>query len=173
MEIGIDSFAAILPDPTGKPPPAAERMADLLDEVEVADQGGLDVFRIGEHHRAEVLDSAPAIILAAARTGRSRLTSAVAVLSAANELVVGRGSFGEAYPLFGFDSRDYDELFAKKLGLFRKLGGTKPISSGKGGSVPHWKVRACIRVRISRDFRSDRRWRHAGSFARAGALASP
>ncbi|MET4296245.1 putative LLM family oxidoreductase [Bradyrhizobium sp. LB8.2] len=144
MEIGIDSFAAILPDPaTGKPPSATERMADLLDEVEVADRAGLDVFGIGEHHRAEFLDSAPAIILAAAaaRTNRIRLTSAVTVLSAADpvrvfqefatldliskgraELVVGRGSFGEAYPLFGFDTRDYDELFAEKLDLFRKLG---------------------------------------------------
>lgn len=144
MEIGIDSFAAILPDPaTGKPPSATDRMADLLDEVEVADRAGLDVFGIGEHHRTEFLDSAPAIILAAAaaRTTRIRLTSAVTVLSAADpvrvfqefatldliskgraELVVGRGSFGEAYPLFGLDTRDYDELFAEKLDLFRKLG---------------------------------------------------
>lgn len=144
MEIGIDSFAAILPDPaTGKPPSATDRMADLLDEVEVADRAGLDVFGIGEHHRAEFLDSAPAIILAAAaaRTSRIRLTSAVTVLSAADpvrvfqefatldliskgraELVVGRGSFGEAYPLFGLNTRDYDELFAEKLDLFRKLG---------------------------------------------------
>ena len=87
MEIGIDSFAAILPDPaTGKPPSATDRMADLLDEVEVADRAGLDVFGIGEHHRAEFLDSAPPIILAAAaaRTSRIRLTSAVTVLSAAD-----------------------------------------------------------------------------------------
>src|SRR5258708_30449511 len=128
MEIGIDSFAAILPDPaTGKPPSATDRMADLLEEVEVADRVGLDVFGIGEHHRAEFLASAPAIILAAAaaRTKTIRLTSAVTVLSAADpvrvfqefatldliskgraEIVVGRGSFGEAYPLFGFDTRD-------------------------------------------------------------------
>src|SRR3982750_1744101 len=85
MEIGIDSFAAILPDPqTGKLPSATGRMADLLEEVEVADQAGLDAFGIGEHHRAEFLDSAPTIILAAAaaRTERIRLTSAVTVLSA-------------------------------------------------------------------------------------------
>src|SRR3954452_6741699 len=122
MEIGIDSFAAILPDPaTGKPPSATDRMADLLAEVEVADRVGLDVFGIGEHHRSEFLDSAPAIILAAAaaRTRRIRLTSAVTVLSADDpvrvfqdfatldliskgraEIVVGRGSFGEAFPLF-------------------------------------------------------------------------
>jgi alkanesulfonate monooxygenase SsuD/methylene tetrahydromethanopterin reductase-like flavin-dependent oxidoreductase (luciferase family) len=80
MEIGIDSFAAILPDPaTGAPPSATERMTDLLQEVEVADAVGLDVFGIGEHHRAEFLDSAPAIILAAAaaRSSRIRLTSFV------------------------------------------------------------------------------------------------
>ena len=91
MEIGIDSFAAILPDPaTGKLPSATDRMADLLDEVEVADRVGLDVFGIGEHHRAEFLDSAPAIILAAAaaRTKRIRLTSAVTVLSAADPVRV-------------------------------------------------------------------------------------
>lgn len=144
MEIGIDSFAAILPDPeTGMLPSPADRMADLLEEIEVADRVGLDVFGIGEHHRAEFLDSAPAIILAAAaaRTSQIRLTSAVTVLSAADpvrvfqefstldliargraEIVVGRGSFGEAFPLFGLDTRAYDDLFAEKLDLFMKLG---------------------------------------------------
>lgn len=144
MEIGIDSFAAILPDPTtGKLPSATERMAELIEEVVVADRVGLDVFGIGEHHRGEFLDSAPAVILAAAaaRTGRIRLTSAVTVLSAADpvrvfqefatldliskgraEVVAGRGSFVEAYPLFGLDTRDYDDLFAEKLDLFLKLG---------------------------------------------------
>src|SRR2546430_2778344 len=153
MEIGIDSFAAILPDPaTGKPPSPTDRMADLLEEVEVADRAGLDVFGIGEHHRAEFLDSAPAIILAAAaaRTSQIRLTSAVTVLSAADpvrifqefatldliaggraEIVVGRGSFGEAYPLFGADPRDYDELFAEKLDLLLRLNETThPIWKG-------------------------------------------
>ena len=163
MEIGIDSFAAILPDPaTGKPPSATDRMADLLEEVEVADRVGLDVFGIGEHHRAEFLDSAPAIILAAAaaRTKTIRLTSAVTVLSAADpvrvfqefatldliakgraEIVVGRGSFGEAYPLFGLEARDYDELFAEKLDLLLKLretthptweGRFRPALTGQG-----------------------------------------
>ncbi|MEP7456551.1 LLM class flavin-dependent oxidoreductase [Phyllobacterium sp. SB3] len=144
MEIGIDSFAAILPDPaTGKLPAPTDRMADLIEEVVVADRVGLDVFGIGEHHRGEFLDSAPTVILAAAaaRTSRIRLTSAVTVLSAADpvrvfqefatldliskgraEVVVGRGSFVEAYPLFGLDTRDYDELFAEKLDLFLKLG---------------------------------------------------
>lgn len=144
MEIGIDSFAAILPDPlTGKRLSATERMANLIEEVEVADRVGLDVFGIGEHHRVEFLDSAPAIILAAvaARTKQIRLTSAVTVLSAADpvrvfqefatldliakgraEIVVGRGSFAEAFPLFGMDGRDYDDLFAEKLDLLVKLG---------------------------------------------------
>lgn len=154
MEIGIDSFAAILPDPaTGKLPSPTERMASLLEEVEVADRVGLDVFGIGEHHRAEFLDSAPAIILAAAaaRTSQIRLTSAVTVLSAADpvrifqefatldliaggraEIVVGRGSFGEAYPLFGANPRDYDELFAEKLDLLLKLNETThPIWKGR------------------------------------------
>jgi probable LLM family oxidoreductase len=154
MDIGIDSFAAILPDPaTGKLPSAIDRMASLLEEVEVADRVGLDVFGIGEHHRAEFLDSAPAIILAAAaaRTSRIRLTSAVTVLSAADpvrifqgfatldliakgraEIVVGRGSFGEAYPLFGLDPRDYDDLFAEKLDLLLKLNETTyPIWKGR------------------------------------------
>lgn len=154
MEIGIDSFAAILPYPTtGKLPSATDRMADLLEEVEVADRVGLDVFGIGEHHRAEFLDSAPAIILAAAaaRTSQIRLTSAVTVLSAVDpvrlfqefatldlisrgrtELVVGRGSFGEAFPLFGLDTRAYDELFAEKLDLFLKLGETNnPVWEGQ------------------------------------------
>lgn len=143
MEIGIDSFAAILPDPvTGRAPSPAARMAALLDEVETADRVGLDVFGIGEHHRKEFLDAAPAVILsaAAARTRHIRLTSAVTVLSAADpvrvfqdfatidliskgrvEIVVGRGSFGEAYPLFGFGFDDYDALFAEKLDLLLKL----------------------------------------------------
>lgn len=144
MEIGIDSFAAILPDPaTGLLPSPVDRMAALLEEVEVADQVGLDVFGIGEHHRAEFLDSAPTIILsaAAARTRRIRLTSAVTVLSAADpvrvfqqfatldliskgraEIVAGRGSFSEAFPLFGLDTRAYDEIFAENLDLFLQLG---------------------------------------------------
>jgi alkanesulfonate monooxygenase SsuD/methylene tetrahydromethanopterin reductase-like flavin-dependent oxidoreductase (luciferase family) len=92
MEIGVDSFAAILPDPrTGKPPSATDRMADLLEEIELADRFGLDVFGMGEHHRAEFLNSAPAIILAAAAAARTktiRLPSAVAVLSAADSVWV-------------------------------------------------------------------------------------
>jgi probable LLM family oxidoreductase len=115
---------------------------DLLEEIEHADQVGLDVFGVGEHHRKEFLDSAPAVILAAAaaRTKRIRLTSAVAVLSAADpvrlfqqfatldlisrgraEMVVGRGSFIEAFPLFGLELDDYDSLFAEKLDLLLEI----------------------------------------------------
>ena len=143
MEIGIDSFAARFPDPaTGDMMSASERLANLLEEIEIADRVGLDVFGIGEHHRPEFLDSAPAIILAAAaaRTKNIRLTSAVTVLSAADpvrvfqefatldliakgraEMVVGRGSFGESYPLFGFQFEDYDSLFTEKLDLLLNI----------------------------------------------------
>ena len=139
MEFGIDSFVENTPDATtGVTLSPAERMRDLLEEVELADQVGLDAFSIGEHHRPEFLASAPAVILAAAaaRTKRIRLGSAVTVLSSDDpvrvfqdfatvdlisqgraEIVVGRGSFIESYPLFGFDLNNYDELFAEKLDL--------------------------------------------------------
>src|SRR3977135_1387318 len=133
MEVGVDSFAAAIGETSIAVSPA-DRLRDLLDEIEHADQVGLDVFGIGEHHRKEFLDSAPAVILAAAaaRTKRIRLTSAVTVLSAADpvrvfqnfstldlisggraEMVVGRGSSIEAFPLFGFDLQNYDELFSE------------------------------------------------------------
>lgn len=143
MQIGVDSFVAGVPDPqTGEVPDAADRMARLLEEVETADRFGLDSFGVGEHHRPEFLDAAPAVILAAAaaRTKTIRLASAVTVLSAVDpvrlfqqfatidlisggrvDLVVGRGSFGEAFPLFGLDPADYDDLFAEKLNLLLKL----------------------------------------------------
>ncbi len=139
MQIGIDSFAAAIPDPvTGVALTPVERMQTLLQEIALADRVGLDVFGIGEHHRPEFLDSAPAVILAAAATitERIRLTSAVTVLSAADpvrvfqefatldliskgraEIVAGRGSFIESYPLFGLQLEDYDSLFAEKLEL--------------------------------------------------------
>jgi probable LLM family oxidoreductase len=195
MEIGIDSFAAILPDPaTGAPPSPTERMTDLLDEVETADRVGLDVFGIGEHHRAEFLDSAPAIILAAAaaRTSRIRLTSAVTVLSAADpvrvfqefatldliskgraELVVGRGSFGEAFPLFGLDPQHYDDLFAEKLDLFLELRET---------THPTWEGRFRPALRGAGVYPRPHQerlpvWLGVGgtpqSFARAGVLGLP
>jgi len=139
MEIGIDSFAAAISDPaTGLTLSPVDRMQHLLEEMELADRVGLDVFGIGEHHRSEFLDSAPAVILAAAAalTKRIRLTSAVTVLSAADpvrvfqefatldlishgraEIVAGRGSFVEAFPLFGLSLEDYDSLFEEKLDL--------------------------------------------------------
>src|SRR5258706_5528350 len=141
MQIGIDSFAAAF-DETSLAVSPADRLRDLVEQIEHADQAGLDVFGIGEHHRREFLDSAPAVILgaAAARTRRIRLTSAVTVLSAADpvrvfesfatldllsqgraEMVVGRGSFTEAFPLFGLQLEDYDSLFAEKLDLLLKL----------------------------------------------------
>src|SRR3989440_9524238 len=141
MQIGVDSFASAIGDTTVVTSPA-ERLRDLLEEIEHADAVGLDVFGIGEHHRKEFLDSAPTVILgaAAARTERIRLTSAVTVLSAADpvrvfqefatldllsngraEMIVGRGSFVEAYPLFGLELQDYDELFEQKLDLLLAL----------------------------------------------------
>src|SRR5450432_1320600 len=143
MQIGIDSFVAIYPDPvTGVALSAPTRLRNLLEEIEHADQVGLDVFGIGEHHRMEFLDSAPVVILAAAaaRTKKIRLGSAVTVLSAADpvrvfqefatldlishgraEIVAGRGSFVESYPLFGLKLEDYDSLFAEKLDLLLKI----------------------------------------------------
>lgn len=132
MEIGIDSFAATSGGND------AQALAELLERIEYADRAGLHFFGMGEHHRKEFLDSATAVILAAAasRTSRIRLGSAVTVLSAADpvrtfqnfatldliskgraELVVGRGSFIEAFPLFGYHLDDYDELFTEKLDL--------------------------------------------------------
>ena len=139
MEIGVDSFAASISDPvTGLTISPVERLEHLLEEIELADRVGLDVYGIGEHHRAEFLDSAPTVILAAAagRTKNIRLTSAVTVLSAADpvrvfqefatldlishgraEIIAGRGSFIESFPLFGLRLEDYDALFDEKLKL--------------------------------------------------------
>src|SRR4026208_2534892 len=140
MQVGIDSFAAF--DDAGLSLNPSERLRRLIEQIEYADKIGLDVFGIGEHHRREFLDSAPTIILAAAgaRTKRIRLTSAVTVLSAADpvrvfqefatldllsngraEIVAGRGSFIEAFPLFGLELEDYDSLFAEKLELLLKI----------------------------------------------------
>lgn len=143
MEIGIDSFAAARTHHDQYSPQASSHaLGELLERMHVADRVGLDVFGIGEHYRREFLDSAPTVILAAAaaRTTRMRLASAVTVLSAADpvrvfqsfatldlishgraEIIVGRGSFIEAYPLFGLDLNDYDDLFAEKLDLLLQI----------------------------------------------------
>lgn len=142
MEIGIDSFAAMFSGTNKEQPDDRAAMDQLLKRIEHADQSGLDIFGIGEHHRKGFLDSAPSMILAAAaaRTKKIRLTSAVTVLSAADpvrvfqnfatldlisggraEMVVGRGSFIEAFPLFGYDLHDYDELFSEKLELLLQI----------------------------------------------------
>jgi probable LLM family oxidoreductase len=139
MEIGIYSFAEVA-DSTAQS--AAQRLRDLIEEIELADQVGLDVFGVGEHHRPDYAVSAPAIVLAAAaaRTRRIRLTSAVTVLSSDDpvrvfqdfatldllsggraEIMPGRGSFIESFPLFGYDLNDYDELFSEKLDLLLML----------------------------------------------------
>src|SRR6059058_4191458 len=142
MQIGVDSFVAATVDVSGRAVDPARHLSELLEAITLADEVGLDVFGIGEHHRSEFLDSAPTVILAAgaARTRRIRLTSAVTVLSAADpvrvfqefatldllskgraEMVVGRGSFIEAFPLFGYKLDDYDSLFAEKLELLLQL----------------------------------------------------
>ena len=161
MQVGIDSFAAAF-DETSRAVNPSERLQDLVKQIERADQVGLDAFGVGEHHRRDFLDSAPAVILgaAAARTQRIRLTSAVTVLSAADpvrvfqefatldllsqgraEMVVGRGSFVEAFPLFGLRLEDYDSLYAEKLDLLLKIrdnehvhwsGEYRPALTGQG-----------------------------------------
>ena len=142
MEIGIDSFAASTKNHQHNKTSNAIALAELLERIEHADRSGLDVFGIGEHHREEFLDSAPPVILAAAaaKTKKIRLTSAVTVLSAADpvrvfqnyatldlisngraEIVAGRGSFTEAFPLFGLNLQNYNELFTEKLELLLKI----------------------------------------------------
>src|SRR3989441_10575127 len=142
MQIGVDSFVAATVDAAGRTVDPAQHLSELLEAITLADEVGLDVFGIGEHHRREFLDSAPTMILAAAaaRTRNIRLTSAVTVLSAADpvrvfqefatldllsngraEIVAGRGSFVESYPLFGLRLEDYDSLFSEKLDLLLKI----------------------------------------------------
>jgi probable LLM family oxidoreductase len=143
MELGIYTFAENSRDPrTGESTTAAQRLRNLLEEIELADQVGLDVFGVGEHHRPDFVVSSPAMVLAAAseRTKRIRLTSAVTVLSSDDpvrvfqdfstldllsggraEIMAGRGSFIESFPLFGYDLGDYDDLFAEKLDLLLTL----------------------------------------------------
>jgi probable LLM family oxidoreductase len=193
MEIGIDSFAAA----TAHQDTAlsnSKAITELLDRIEHADQAGLDVFGIGEHHRKEFLDSAPTMILAAAaaRTKRIRLTSAVTVLSAADpvrvfqnfatldlisngraEMVVGRGSFTEAFPLFGYKLQDYDQLFAEKLELLLDIRDNEIVNwSGKFRPDLHQQAIYPRPLQTPLPI-----WLGVGgtpqSFARAGALGLP
>ena len=191
IQVGVDSFAA---RPADNNITASDSIRNLVRRIELADQVGLDVFGVGEHHRQEFLDSAPSMILAAAatRTQRIRLTSAVTVLSAADpvrvfqnfatldllsqgraEIVAGRGSFIESYPLFGLKLEDYDALFVEKLELLLKLresefvhwsGKFRPALTGQG--VYPRPVQNLLPV-----------WVGVGgtpeSFARAGALGLP
>lgn len=150
FEIGLYSFAELTPDPrTGQTLSPVDRMQDLLEEIELADQVGLDVFGLGEHHRVDFISSAPEVILAAAaaRTKRIRLSSAVTVLSSDDpvrvfqrfasldlvskgraEIMAGRGSFIESFPLFGYDLSHYSELFTEKLDLLLKLRESEQIT---------------------------------------------
>ena len=150
MEFGIYTFVENLPDQkTGQALPPAQRISDLMEEIKLADEAGLNVFGIGEHHREEYLSSSPTTILAAAAgiTRQIRLSSAVTVLSSEDpvrtyqqfatldllskgraEIMVGRGSFIESFPLFGHDLNDYDELFAEKLDLLLTLRENKLVN---------------------------------------------
>src|SRR6476659_3560277 len=143
MEIGISTFVETSPDvETGEVISHAQRLREVVEEIVLADQVGLDVFGVGEHHRKDYAASSPAVVLAAAasQTKRIRLTSAVTVLSSADpvrvfqdfatldaisngraEIMAGRGSFIESFPLFGYELKDYDELFEEKLELLLKI----------------------------------------------------
>lgn len=150
MELGLYTFADMAPDRVpGNARNAHRRMQDLLEEIKLADEVGLDVFAVGEHHRADYAVSAPAVVLgaAAAVTKNIRLSSAVTVLSSDDpvrvfqafstvdllsngraEIMVGRGSFIESYPLFGYNLRDYDALFAEKLDLLLKINESERVT---------------------------------------------
>ena len=195
MEAGVDSFASAMYGANeDNALSSVDAMEQLLERIEFADQAGLDVFGIGEHHKKEFLDSAPAVILAAAaaRTKRIKLTSAVTVLSAADpvrvyqsfatldliskgraEMVVGRGSSIEAYPLFGFNLQDYDQLFKEKLDLLLKIRDNEFITwSGRFrpalGNLPVYPRALQEKLPV---------WLGVGgtpeSFARAGTLGLP
>ena len=176
MELGIYTFAEMPPDPlTGNPEAAGKRLTQLMEEIELADQVGLDVFGVGEHHRPDFAVSAPAVVLAAAaaRTKRIRLTSTVTVLSSDDpvrvyqqfatldhlsggraEIMAGRGSFIESFPLFGFALKDYDALFEERLALLLEIRDNARVSwmgrhraalndqgvypRAKAGSLPIW-----------------------------------
>jgi probable LLM family oxidoreductase len=195
MEIGIDSFAsANVVNMSERAKNSAQSLDELLQRIVKSDEAGLNYFGVGEHHRAEFLDSANSVILAAAAalTKNIKLSSAVTVLSAADpvrvfqsfatldliskgraEMVVGRGSFTEAFPLFGYNLNDYDELFAEKLDLLLQIKQKEVISwSGKYRAALHQQAI------YPRPYQNDLPiWLGVGgtpaSFARAGTLGMP
>jgi probable LLM family oxidoreductase len=150
MELGITTFVELTPDPaTGKMISAYQRVRDLMEEIELAEQVGLDIYAVGEHHRPDFIVSSPAVILGAAaeKTKKIKLSSAVTVLSSEDpvrvfqefatvdllsggraEIMAGRGSFIESFPLFGYDLKDYDELFEEKLDLLIQLNEKEKIT---------------------------------------------
>jgi len=154
FELGIYHFGELSPSPvTHQPPTPGVRLRELIEQAEVADQAGLDIFAVGEHHRGDFAVSSPAVVLAAmaTRTRNIKLSSAVTVLSSDDpvrvfqqfatldlisggraELIAGRGSYIESFPLFGYDLNDYSELFADKLDLLLKLRQENPVT---------WKAR--------------------------------
>lgn len=160
MEIGISTFVETSPDVhTGEVMSHAQRLREVVEEIVLADKVGLDVYGVGEHHRKDYAASSPAVVLAAAaaQTKRIRLTSAVTVLSSDDpvrvfqdfatldgisngraEIMAGRGSFIESFPLFGYDLQDYDELFDEKLELLLKLCESEKVTwSGKHRPAIH------------------------------------
>ena len=150
FELGIYHFGELSPSPvTNQPPTAGVRLRELIEQAEVADQAGLDIFAVGEHHRGDFAVSSPAVVLAAmaTRTRNIKLSSAVTVLSSDDpvrvfqqfatldlisggraEIIAGRGSYTESFPLFGYDLNDYSELFADKLDLLLKLRKENPVT---------------------------------------------
>src|SRR3954454_3049433 len=157
MEIGISTFVETTPNvETGEVISQAQRIREVVEEIVLADQVGLDIFGVGEHHREDYACSSPAVLLSAAasQTKRIRLTSAVTVLSSADpvrvfqdfatvdaisngraEIMAGRGSFIESFPLFGYDLKDYDQLFEEKLELLLKIRDSEKVT-WKGGHRP-------------------------------------
>ncbi|MCF6426981.1 LLM class flavin-dependent oxidoreductase [Amycolatopsis tucumanensis] len=176
FEIGIMTFGEVTEDPTtGRLPSPRQRVRETIEQAKVADEAGLDVFGVGEHHRSDFVGSAPAILLAAAAeaTKRIRLTSSVTVLGSEDpvrvweqfatidllsggraEIIAGRGSYTESFPLFGYDLRDYADLFREKLDLLLKIREHNPLTwsgrfraplvdadiapRGDGGTIPIW-----------------------------------
>src|SRR5689334_16650864 len=149
MELGISMFGDNHYDKNGKPAPPQQRLQELIEEVKLMDETGLDFFGIGEHHRPDYAVSTPEIVLAAASTvtKKIKLGSAVSVLSSSDpvrlyqsfstldlisggraELVAGRGSFTESFPLYGFDLADYDELFEEKLNLLIQINKDRKVT---------------------------------------------